>query len=213
MASWLDDYLRALDNRDQREKSNAAIIDAYAKLADYTISLQHTVGTKDVQFDADKTPATVSRLPARLLGSPRSPPAPKPDTEIITSLRLDFMAANRDKTLLKTELSNLGTKLDQMQVAAKEQSSDTTNLKTQLANLEHEKALLSRKLRDRDSELKEKARLVENVQDELLGLEMQINVAEEKAARLQTENKELVDRWMSRMGQEAEKMNEGSGWK
>lgn len=41
-------------------------------------------------------------------------------------------------------------------------------------------------------------------------LNLQLNMAEEKSARLQKENQDLVDRWMARMGQEAEAMNDAS---
>ena len=36
---------------------------------------------------------------------------------------------------------------------------------------------------------------------------LQLNVAEQKSAELVKENKQLVDRWMARIGQEAEAMN------
>lgn len=35
-------------------------------------------------------------------------------------------------------------------------------------------------------------------------------MAEDKAQKLRRENKELVDRWMARMGQEADAMNDKS---
>jgi hypothetical protein len=41
-------------------------------------------------------------------------------------------------------------------------------------------------------------------------LNLQLNMAEEKSTRLQKENQDLVDRWMARMGQEAEAMNDAS---
>jgi hypothetical protein len=37
-----------------------------------------------------------------------------------------------------------------------------------------------------------------------------MNMAEQKAAKLERENRELVDRWMARMGQEADAMNDAS---
>ena len=46
--------------------------------------------------------------------------------------------------------------------------------------------------------------------DESLTLTLQLNMAEEHSQRLQRENKELVDRWMARMGQEADAMNDKS---
>lgn len=48
---------------------------------------------------------------------------------------------------------------------------------------------------------------MQNVQDELIALNLQVNVTEQKIAKVQAENKQLVDRWMKRMGQEAEAMN------
>jgi hypothetical protein len=35
-------------------------------------------------------------------------------------------------------------------------------------------------------------------------------MADEKSSKLQRENQELVDRWMKRMGQEADAMNDAS---
>lgn len=35
-------------------------------------------------------------------------------------------------------------------------------------------------------------------------------MAEEKSNRLKKENKELIDRWMARMGKEADAMNDAS---
>lgn len=35
-------------------------------------------------------------------------------------------------------------------------------------------------------------------------------MAEDRSTKLQRENKELVDRWMARMGKEADAMNEAS---
>lgn len=50
----------------------------------------------------------------------------------------------------------------------------------------------------------------QNVQTELVSLNLQFNMAEDRAKRLEAENKELVDRWMARMGQEADAMNKAS---
>jgi hypothetical protein len=35
-------------------------------------------------------------------------------------------------------------------------------------------------------------------------------MAEERSSRLQRENRELIDRWMARIGREAEAMNDAS---
>jgi hypothetical protein len=66
---------------------------------------------------------------------------------------------------------------------------------------------LMRKVRDRDEELRVKLKHFGDVQDELTVLTLQLNVAEQTTAKVQAENKSLVDRWMWKMGQEAEAMN------
>lgn len=45
------------------------------------------------------------------------------------------------------------------------------------------------------------------MQDELIALNLQLNIAEQQRNKIKKENKDLVDRWMRRMGQEAEAMN------
>lgn len=97
--------------------------------------------------------------------------------------------------------------------------------------LDGERMQLQLRLKDRDEELRGKAKLLDvgykalivwlyvhatdsfapqDFQDELASLNLQLNMAEEQSNRLQRENQELVDRWMARMGKEAEAMNEAS---
>lgn len=44
----------------------------------------------------------------------------------------------------------------------------------------------------------------------MVSLNLQLNMAEQQKKKLQKENKELVDRWMARMGEEADAMNDAS---
>lgn len=66
------------------------------------------------------------------------------------------------------------------------------------------------RLRDREEELRGKAKLVEDVQDEMVTLNLQLNIAEEQREKLKKENKELVDRWMAKKAKEADAMNDAS---
>ncbi len=50
----------------------------------------------------------------------------------------------------------------------------------------------------------------QDVHDETVSLTLQLNMAEEQSQSLRRENQELVDRWMKRMGQEADAMNDES---
>lgn len=47
----------------------------------------------------------------------------------------------------------------------------------------------------------------QDVQDENLTLNIQLDITEQKAAKVAADNKELVDRWMLHKAQEAEAMN------
>jgi hypothetical protein len=46
----------------------------------------------------------------------------------------------------------------------------------------------------------------------MVALELQFNLAEQRSEKLEKENKELVERWMKRMGEEAERVNRDSRW-
>jgi hypothetical protein len=79
--------------------------------------------------------------------------------------------------------------------------------------LNKEKEVLLRKIRDRDEEIQGKAQMVQDVQDEMLALQLQLNMAEQREEKVRKENDVLVKRWMERMGKEADEMNLRSNWK
>ncbi|UKZ79448.1 autophagy protein 16, interacts with Atg12p-Atg5p [Trichoderma virens FT-333] len=76
-----------------------------------------------------------------------------------------------------------------------------------IRDLTGERTTLATKVNDREYELREKRKLVEQVQDEMIALNLQLSMAEKERDRLKKENRELIDRWMQRMGQEADAMN------
>jgi hypothetical protein len=67
-------------------------------------------------------------------------------------------------------------------------------------------------LKDREDELKQKKKLVEEVHDEMVGLNMELNMLGQEKERLKGENAELVRRWMDRMRVEVDKANKEAGW-
>jgi hypothetical protein len=52
----------------------------------------------------------------------------------------------------------------------------------------------------------------QNVHNEMVSLNLQLHMVEKRSEKLERENKELIDRWMTRMGQEADAMNHASKW-
>lgn len=135
-------------------------------------------------------------------GTPSPHPADDPSTDPkpLSRLRIDLAEALRQKGQLQARLK---TAEDELARLRHQSSADSRALRS----LEAERKTLSRKLHDRDDELREKKKLVADVQDELAVLNMELTVAERERKRAQDETKVLVDRWMKRMGQEAEDMN------
>jgi hypothetical protein len=73
-------------------------------------------------------------------------------------------------------------------------------------------ALLARRVGDRESEVREGRKLVESLQNEVVSLSLQLNMAEQRVERVVGENTELVERWMRRMAEEADRVNDESRW-
>lgn len=73
-----------------------------------------------------------------------------------------------------------------------------------------ERHALRVKVRDQSEELRGKKQMLEQVQDDVLALEVQLNVAEQQKARIAAENKQLIERWMRRAREEADNMNEAN---
>lgn len=102
-------------------------------------------------------------------------------------------------------MTDLTTSLKGLELQQKRSSS-------QIAQLLQQKTALERRLNDREDELRGKQKLVEDAQDEMVAQGLQMNLAEERAKKLERENGELVERWMKRMGEEAERVNRESKW-
>lgn len=71
---------------------------------------------------------------------------------------------------------------------------------------------LERRGKDRVDELRGKGKFVEDIQDEMVALTLQLNMAEKEKERLSKENEELTRRWVERMEVEVGKMNDQMGW-
>ncbi|KAL1304402.1 hypothetical protein AAFC00_003402 [Neodothiora populina] len=220
MSDWVSQYSAALDERDLREKAHRSYIDAYTKLADRTAALESTATPA-----ASTSPAPAlsgKQLSARAatsgLASPsrgKSPvvqdPLPghssnnAPLSDLLAQLRSDLASTQRSRADLQTQLSQRQAELATLTGQAKAATK-------QVETLTREKLTLERRLKDRDEEVRQRQRLVENVHDEMAGLNLELNMAEQKVATFKAENDMLVKRWMDKMGEEAERMNAESKW-
>jgi len=124
-----------------------------------------------------------------------------PDAAELSALREQLSAAQTSREALNQEIAQLHSL-----------ESKHKTLGEQMKKREKEIEMLTRKLRDRNEEVKQGRKLRDEVQDEYVAMELQINMLEEKNNRLEAENRELVDRWMKKKAEEADEMNRASRW-
>lgn len=179
----MEEYLAALEHRDAREQANASIIDQYSKLADRLANQANEGRTADTAA----TPSTITRV-----GDNNAP-----DDQ---ALRISLAVAQQARLALETELASFGA-MKQENLTYVQLISDQTK----------EIAWLQRKLNDRNAEIREGKKLISQVQeemaDQMVTMNLQLNIAEQKTADLKNENAQLVDRWMKKMKSEADAMN------
>ncbi|KAI6878350.1 hypothetical protein KC363_g8574 [Hortaea werneckii] len=206
MSDWIEQYSAALTERDARELAHKRYVDAYTKLADRTALLE---AKPSAAVASSSTPTPTGRTRTNPSTDPKGSNDPGSDApssnDLLSGLRTDLAATQRARATLQAQVEELTASISALQTQNHASS-------TQIAHLSRQKADVERKLRDRDEELKGKGRLVEQAQDEMVALGLQLNVAEEQKEKLTRENQELVDRWMKRMGEEAERVNRDSRW-
>lgn len=201
MANWRDEYVTALTHRDEIEQANVALYDAYTRLADRTNRrLSPSTSTESPQ------PKAVSSLGHKTPTNKRNASKEHTTTyipELLAAMRADLSEAQRSRSELQDRLARTDAEQDKLR---KKSAQETRRISV----LENDRSHLQLRLKDRDEELKGKAKLLEDLQDELATLNLQLNMVEEQSNRLKKENQELIDRWMARIGREADAMNDAS---
>lgn len=127
----------------------------------------------------------------------KEPPAADPAQ---SRLRTDLAEALRQKSSLEARLRKATGERDALQATQRTQS-------RAVRELTGERDALRLRVGDQAEELRGKKQMLEQVQDEVLALELQLNVAEQQKAKIAAENKQLIERWMRRARQEADDMN------
>ncbi|KAL1967878.1 hypothetical protein VTN77DRAFT_2295 [Rasamsonia byssochlamydoides] len=203
MANWRDEYFAALGVRDQREKANIGLYDAYTRLADRTGALGTAASRQQLQSPEAAASPSSSATSKRGATTGQQQDAGKPLQDILATVRADLAAAQRSRSELQDRLTRTNAELEKLKKKTQQDG-------RRIAMLEGERNHLQLRLRDRDEELRGKAKLLDSVQDELASLNLQLNMAEERSSRLQRENQELIDRWMAHKEKEADAMNQAS---
>ncbi|KAI9698725.1 MAG: hypothetical protein M1836_003835 [Candelina mexicana] len=173
-----------------------------SKLADRAASLETVSILPEPSPEApSKSPEPNNKARSNRVAEDRVKKAVSADA--LNRIRQDLIEAQRSKAELQARL-----KTTTEEAAMLKSRFEIDNRR--LNELATERTSLAMRIRDRDEELRGKAKLLENVQDEVVSLSLQLNMAEERSAKHQRENEDLIARWMKRMEREADAMNDAS---
>ncbi|RYO81424.1 hypothetical protein DL766_004305 [Monosporascus sp. MC13-8B] len=226
---WRDSYLASLREAERDSPVNKDLVAACSALADRVAALEAEKGVLQLRLQQQQqqqqqqpssAPISSSSDPATTTTTTTAkettkPPstaaaaaaaAPAATTETGTAVdaaqaRLDLAEALRAKGALAARLRAAEEELRQLRERARADE-------RRIRELTAERKALAARLKDRGEELAEKSRMVNRFQDDIVALTMELNLTEQKSKRVAAENKELVDRWMKRMGEEADAMNQ-----
>ncbi|KAH9899108.1 autophagy protein 16 [Xylariomycetidae sp. FL2044] len=205
MSDWRDDYLKSLQDAERNNPVNKDLVEACSQLADRVAALeaekavlQSTTTTSNTTTPS--TPQSKSSSPASKPTTSSAPSSSSRAAAADPQLRLDIAEALRSKGHLEARLRKATAELTQLRARTQQDA-------RRIGELTTERNALAGKLRDRSEELAGKNKLLKDVQDDNLTLNIQLDVTEQRAARVAAENRDLVDRWMQRMAKEADALN------
>ena len=206
MDEALQQYMTNVEATQRRDHADAELINQYTQLADRKIAAEARSRALEVELanlrtSGSQTLAQDAKGKASTPKKASASSATADSTAATAQLRQQLAEAQKARGLLETEVA----KLPGLQ-------SSNASQNRQLITLEKEILALKRRIGDKDEEIREKQKLAERAQDDMISLTLEVNMAEERAGRLQKENKELVDRWMKEMGSRADTQNKESGW-
>ncbi|KAK3322209.1 autophagy-related protein 16 [Apodospora peruviana] len=192
MPSWRDEFLSGIRDSERRNPMNRDLVEACSHLADRVAALETENEALQNQIN--------SQIKGQAPKGKTTEPTTTDDSAVATRLRLDLAEALRAKGHFQNRLQLAEDELARLR-------SKTSSDSQMLRELTIERKKLTIKLRDREEELRAKNKLVADVQDELTVLNLQLNVVERRRKEKEDENKQLVERFMKRVGQEADAMN------
>ncbi|QGI82215.1 hypothetical protein CEK25_008944 [Fusarium fujikuroi] len=205
MPNWRDQYLSSIKDVELSNPVNMELVQACSQMADRISALESEKNGLESLVASSGTPT------AQPTESSTNDPG-------VAQLKQDLAEALRSKGVTEKRLRTSEEEL--MQLRAKHKA-DTKSIR----DLTADRNSLTTKLKDREHELREKRKLLEvrvaqmvrfivivthkiqQVQDEMIAMDLQMSMAEKERDKVKKENKELVDRWMKRMAQEADAMN------
>ncbi|ORZ01381.1 WD40-repeat-containing domain protein [Syncephalastrum racemosum] len=196
--------LAQLDARDKREKAYTDTICANQRLVEKIIDLQ----SKNKDLEAARR--TFELHASENKENQGSPAGGSGNQKRIAELNQRIQELHEERADMYKIQSENAQRLVHMndQLRIKEESEKANSLEMQELKT-HVKQLAS-KCDLQMQQLKEKDVTIQILQDEVAAIQLEITTMEERNKKLEKENAQLLQRWLDKMNQEAEKMNEAT---
>ncbi|KAI3399898.1 hypothetical protein diail_5409 [Diaporthe ilicicola] len=193
MPGWKDEYLSSILRAEKSSPVDQELVEACSQLNDRIAALEAEKAHWQLSSPSHPNPQPTSTKEPTTAAAAASDPSQ-------SRLRADLAEALRQKSSLETRLRKTTSERDALQATSRTQARAVRDLTA-------ERDALRLRVGDQAEELRGKKQMLEQVQDEVLALELQLNVAEQQKAKIAAENKQLIERWMRRARQEADDMN------
>ncbi|KAI1469525.1 autophagy protein 16 [Daldinia caldariorum] len=200
MNDWRSEYLSSLQEAERSNPVNKDLVQACSQLADRVAALEAEKAVWQTST-ATNPPASLSSGKTAGITTDHNNTAAAADPSVVAQLKLDLAEALRSKGQLQSRLKAAEDELRGLRAKTKVDAK-------RIGDLAAERNALSAKLKDRNEELAGKNKMLKDIQDENLTLNIQLDVTEQKAAKIAADNKDLIKRWMDRMKHEADAMNQ-----
>ncbi|PNY28755.1 Autophagy protein 16 [Tolypocladium capitatum] len=218
MPNWREEYVSSLKDVELKNPVNMELVQACsspsAPLSRVSLQAKPRTGSQMADrisaLEAEKAALESHVSSAGTANSSMARPSgAASDDAAAAQLRVDLAESLRSKGATEARLRAAEDELARLRTKTKEDGRAVRGLTA-------DRTALTMRLKDREHELREKRKLLEachlpeahpQVQDEMITLNLQVAMAEKERDKVKKENRELVDRWMKRMGQEAEAMN------
>ncbi|KAJ1760868.1 hypothetical protein LPJ77_001707 [Coemansia sp. RSA 2523] len=209
-AGWEARILAQLEQREVRVATVAKVIQSYTRLAGKVgefanHSRDAEARSREVQGEHERLLTSYGRNGGGVgAGGGRGMSLAQ---QRIADLERDIEGLKEERTLLyRTQGTNAQRLLD---LSDKMRDTDERLRQQELEIMDAHEALRrsNAKIDDLRATLKEKDGTIQILQDEMSALQLEIVQIEDRGRRLQSENDDLVKRWMQKMNAEAEKIN------
>ncbi|KAJ9475547.1 ATG16 domain-containing protein [Pseudozyma hubeiensis] len=211
-ANWNQAIFLRLQERDALEKQHDAICLHYRKLADQTRLLKQRNRALLNAAAAAPSPSTVGASTSAT-DSPSSSAAANPvQLAYITSLEQQLSTLRDEVALLYKNQGQNAQRLLLMSESHRDKEQEARRQTETLAKLQLDHEKLRRQADDLSHAVGEKDRGIQILQDELATLSLELSQIEARNEDLKKDNASLLQRWLDRMNEEADKMNEGTIW-